>query len=84
MTHDEVEQFITAFISQKSGLAPAAISSSANLIETGFLDSIDFISLIMKLESELNLDLDFTDLEPDAFTHIAGLTQIALRQATPL
>jgi acyl carrier protein len=82
MTLNEVTQFITEFISHKSGLAPTSIDKNANIIETGLVDSIDFIALIMKLESELNLDLDFTDLEPEAFTHIAGLAQIALNKAS--
>ena len=44
-----------------------------NLIQEGVLDSLGFINLLMNLENEFDLDIDFSELDPAEFTTIRGL-----------
>lgn len=67
-------QFILEKISNKIGEIKAnELDVNINLIEHGVLDSLDFISMLMELETKFGLDLDFEDVDPTTFTSISGL-----------
>ena len=44
-----------------------------NLIQNAIIDSIDFISIMLELEREFNVKIDFTEVEPQNLTTIKGL-----------
>ncbi len=75
MPTNHIEKIIVDYVQEKSKLDEADINKNNNMITTGLLDSIDFISLIMKLETELAIDIDFSDMDPETFTTIKGLSQ---------
>jgi acyl carrier protein len=50
-----------------------------NLMESGLLDSIGFVELIVFMESQTGCNIDLTDVDPSEFTTVAGLSRIALR-----
>ena len=75
MPTNHIEKIIVDYVQEKSQLGEADINTQSNMITTGLLDSIDFIALIMKLETELAIDIDFSDMDPETFTTIKGLSQ---------
>ena len=55
------------------------ITGDTNLMESGLLDSIGFIELIVFVERRTGCNIDLTDVDPGDFTTVNGLSQIALR-----
>ncbi|HET6283283.1 MAG TPA: acyl carrier protein [Polyangia bacterium] len=74
-----VHEFIAGWIKEQAapGSAPD-LSPENNLIADGVIDSLGFLNLVGALESEFSVELDFGDLDPEAFTTIAGLTAVVL------
>lgn len=48
-------------------------SNDTDLIESGLLDSLALVSLIMELESSFALNIDFDDLELESFRSIDSM-----------
>jgi acyl carrier protein len=48
-------------------------------MESGLLDSIGFVELIVFMERKTGGNIDLTDVDPSEFTTVNGLSQIALR-----
>jgi len=48
-------------------------SNDTDLIETGMLDSLALVSLIMELETSFEIDIDFDDLELESFRSIDSM-----------
>ncbi|MBQ4836980.1 MULTISPECIES: acyl carrier protein [Pseudoalteromonas] len=56
------------------------INKDESLITTGLLDSMDFITMLMNIENTFDLDIDFEDADPVAFTAINGLVKLLSEQ----
>ena len=67
MTETDVEQAILAFLRERFGVELP--SASANLIETGILDSMMFVDLIVLIEERFGVVAELDDLEIDEFRH---------------
>lgn len=52
------------------------LNYESSLIASGLYDSIDFISLLIELESEYGFSIDFEDADPTSFTSINGLAKL--------
>ena len=48
-----------------------------NLLESGLFDSLGFVELIAAVEGEFDIEIDFGEGDPEAFTTIAGLVKTA-------
>ncbi len=64
---------------QTNGNGQVELTGHTNLLETGLLDSIGFVELIVFMEGQTGCNIDLTDVDPSEFTTAEGLSQIALR-----
>ena len=64
---------------QANGNGHVELTRHTNLIESGLLDSIGFVELIVFMEGEMGCNIDLTDVDPSEFTTVKGLSRIALR-----
>ena len=72
-----IEQIILTKIVDKNGEEVLkSLDRSASLIGLGLLDSLDFISMLMEIESSFELDIDFEDADPVQFTSVNGLMNL--------
>src|SRR5258708_11878411 len=64
---------------QTNGNGQVELAVHTNLMESGLLDSIGFVELIVFMESKTGSNIDLSDVDPSEFTTVNGLSQIALR-----
>lgn len=53
-------------------------ADDSDLLASGALDSMGFMELLVYVESIIGKTIDLTDLDPDEFTSIRGLSQSLL------
>jgi acyl carrier protein len=73
MDESDVERAITAFLGERFGVAPP--SADANLIESGVLDSMMFVDLVVFIEERFGVVAELDDLELDNFATVAGMAR---------
>jgi acyl carrier protein len=64
---------------QTNGNSHVEFTGHTNLLESGLLDSIGFVELIVFMEGQTGYNIDLTDVDPSEFTTVEGLSRIALR-----
>ncbi|MBV8900552.1 MAG: acyl carrier protein [Verrucomicrobia bacterium] len=64
---------------QTSGNRHVELTGDTDLMESGLLDSVGFVELIVFIESQTGCNIDLTDVDPSEFTTMDGLCRIALR-----
>ena len=64
---------------QTNGHRHVELTGDTDLMETGLLDSVGFVELIVFIESQTGCNIDLTDADPSEFTTVNGLCSIALR-----
>jgi len=64
---------------QTNGNGHVELTENTDLMESGLLDSIGFVELIVFMESQMACNIDLTDVDPGEFTTVQGLCRIALR-----
>ena len=64
---------------QTSGHRHVELTGDTDLMESGLLDSVGFVELIVFIESQTGCSIDLTDVDPSEFTTVNGLCGIALR-----
>ena len=65
MTHDQVVETINQFLVEEFEVNPARITPGANLKETLELDSLDYIDLVVIIETNFGFKV-----KPEDFLHI--------------
>ena len=65
---------------QANGNGRVEVAWHTDLMETGLLDSIGFVQLIVFMERKIGCNIDLTDVDPSEFTTVIGLSRIALRK----
>lgn len=48
------------------------LPDATHLFNSGILNSLGFMGLIVSLETQLNIQIDFSDLEPSEFLTLGG------------
>jgi acyl carrier protein len=76
MDERDVEQAITAFLCERFGVEPP--STGASLIESGILDSMMFVDLIVFIEERFGVVAELDDLEIDHFATVAGMARFVI------
>jgi acyl carrier protein len=66
---------------QTNGNRRIEVGADTDLMESGVLDSIGFVELIVFIETHIGCNVDLTDVDPSEFTTVNGLCRIALRSA---
>jgi len=54
------------------------LSDDLNLLETGLFDSLGFVELIVSIEEEFGVEVDFGAMDPETFTTLGGIISCAL------
>ena len=68
---------------QKAQSTKIELAEDADLMATGVLDSMGFIELLAYVESITGVRIDFSDLDPEEFTSIEGLSRSAVSRNMP-
>ncbi|QDT23585.1 acyl carrier protein [Gimesia chilikensis] len=74
-----IQEQLVEFLSSITG---QTITDSTELIDSGLLDSLTMMDLLVFVESDFEVRLDFQDIRPDLFKNPATISQlISERQA---
>jgi acyl carrier protein len=79
----EIRQYIVECVTKKAklfGTEIGAINDDFSLTGSGLFDSMDFISLIVEVEAKFNVEIDFSESEPDYFATLGGFIQCARKK----
>ena len=68
---------------QKAKSTKIELAEDADLMATGLLDSMGFIELLAYVESITGVRIDFSNLDPEEFTSIKGLSRSAVSRTMP-
>lgn len=77
MSTAEIRQFLVVRlreIAAEKGFGDVQIGDGFHFFESGLLDSFGFIGLLTDAEDRFAVAVDFTELEPEAFSTLEGLT----------
>ena len=77
----EVVDLLVSWVKENmhtNGNGQVELTMHTNLIESGLLDSISFVELIVFMEGQTGSIIDLTDVDPSEFTTLEGLFRIAL------
>jgi acyl carrier protein len=78
----ELDDLITKWVrknAQTNGNGHVQFTRHTNLMESGLLDSVGFVELIVFMEGQTGYNIDLADVDPSEFTTVEGLSRIALR-----
>jgi acyl carrier protein len=64
---------------QTNSSAHVEITEDTNLMDSGILDSLGFIELLLFIDSKSGCQIDLTDVDPAEFSVVKSLCEIALR-----
>ncbi len=84
ITESEMKKFIIEQLDvrfKRIGFMEKYLLPDFNLVQTGILDSMQFIELVALIEKEFQLEIDFENEAPGSFTTLLGLTQLSLKSA---
>jgi acyl carrier protein len=73
----EIRRFLVARLTDvaaEKGFGDVEIVDGFHFFDSGLLDSFGFINLLTDAEEEFSVEIDFTELEPAAFSTLEGLT----------
>lgn len=81
MTPDLVRRWIKEYLRRQPSFRrrDTEIADDANLVETGLLDSLGFVALIVAIEANYGLSLDLVNLPPEALVRLDLLADIVAR-----
>jgi acyl carrier protein len=72
-TDNEIRDVLHRLVSERVGEVP--VDDSASLLEKANLDSLDVVELLVAIEEEFSVSIDFVMVDPASLTSISGLTQ---------
>lgn len=84
MSMEELMTKVTGWVAEKSREIDdldVAIEPDTNLLESGLLDSLGFIELVVFIEATTGNNVDLMGIEPESFTNIRGLCSVATKSA---
>ncbi|WP_404338915.1 hypothetical protein [Pseudoalteromonas mariniglutinosa] len=74
---NSVEQTINKKLVEKHGKHILdTLNKHDSLISSGLLDSLDFIGMLMEIETNLAVNIDFENADPIQFTSYRGLISL--------
>jgi len=75
---DAVRAFVSERVQELAQKRKMQLQNPAddfNLLESGLFDSLGFVELIAAVEGEFDIEIDFGEVDPEAFTTIGGLVK---------
>jgi acyl carrier protein len=81
MDESDIQNAITAFLRERFGVEPP--EADANLIESGVIDSMMFVDLIVFIEERFGVVAELDDLEIDNFATVASMARFVIARCGP-
>ena len=81
----DVRDFLVAYLSdlgQRLGVAQLPLSDQTQLFNTGVVDSVGFIELVLATEERFGISLDLDRHDPAEFTTLGGLIRAVVASGT--
>ncbi|KAA0134518.1 acyl carrier protein [Gimesia chilikensis] len=72
-----IQEQLVEFLNSVTG---QTITDSTELIDSGLLDSLTMMDLLVFVESDFEVRLDFQDIRPDLFKNPATISQLIAEQ----
>lgn len=72
-TENEIRDVVHRLVSERVDEVP--VDDSASLLEKANLDSLDVVELLVAIEEEFSISIDFVMVDPASLTSISGLTR---------
>ena len=77
---NQIREFILKKLQEKKDAQKILnLTTKDNLIKIGLLDSMSFIELLTSIELAYNVEIDFSDLDPNQFITIDGLSKYSVK-----
>jgi len=73
---DSVREFVLASIGRKAKLPTDVDIETFNYIDSGYVDSIEIIKLVVDIEAAFNVEVSEADIESPEFRTVGGLVSI--------
>jgi len=80
---DQIKEFVISELARKAnakGIDLGGIEEDLNLVKSGIIDSFGFLELIIPIEKKFNINIDFSELDPQDFTSLKGLARHCAQQ----
>lgn len=77
--HESVESFIVSWVAERvtpAGTGESPMTQETSLIGESLLDSLAFLDLVAEIETAYNVELDFSDADPEHFVTLGGLASL--------
>ena len=71
-SENEIHDVVHRLVSERVDEVP--VDDSASLLEEANLDSLDVVELLVAIEEEFSISIDFVMVDPASLTSISGLT----------
>ena len=82
MTQEQFLQVLTNWI-HTNKQASGPITLDTELLGSGLLDSFDFLDLVVHIESQTGRKIDLAAADPNEFSMVRGLWNLAANHAAP-
>lgn len=81
VAEQELIQHVIGWVKENGlhGASHTKISENTNLLESGLLDSFAFVDLVLFIENCTQTKLNLLDVNPEEFTVVKSLCNLALR-----
>ena len=79
---EKIKEYIVKYLKKKMGTESnddIYIDEDVDLIESGIINSLSFITLITDLEEQYNIEIDFDELDPSEYTIISNLASLVAK-----
>ena len=63
---------------ERAGKSAAELEDSTELLQSGLIDSFEFLDLITEIEQRAGVEIDLAALDGDDFTTVGGLVRYVL------
>jgi acyl carrier protein len=80
MTENEVTQGVLSYIRSEIAYPGTEVTEGTELFESGVLDSLMLLRLVLHLESTYAISFAPDDLKPSVFGRVPSLTSLVLRK----
>ena len=77
---EEIRTFVIESIKQaalEKGTALERLEDEFDLVQSGLIDSLGFVTLITSIENKFELEIDFLDMELEELTTLGGIVRSA-------
>ena len=84
ITAEKLKEIVLRFLREQFHITQEQLQGldfKVNLIQLGFVDSQGFVELVVFLEEETGVAIDFDDVDPEEFTTLDGLLRHVLKSA---